>query len=328
MQPYQELEKQYADHLSINRCVSVNTGTAALHVALEALQLPPGSKVIVPDFTMYASGLAVYYSRLTPVFVDCDDNLLIDLDKVENVIDDNTKVLMITHIYGRVVDMDRVMKIAKKHNLRVIEDACEAQGAYWNKRAIGSFDIGCFSLYRNKIIHAEEGGIVASNDLQFLKVVNDMKSMSFGDTHDYYHKQIGFNYRMTNSQAQLALQSLQNYKQNLEIRENIKNLYNNFIDDKYHMPNNRKVCWVYDLKHSCSDSIVKELKNRGVNARHSFKPMTLQPLFQCTEVGQNSLRHSKNVFYIHIDIKKTHLQIKKECEVVSEILNKYSKENV
>ena len=109
MDPYRELEIEYAKHLGVKRCVSVNTGTAALHVALEALNLPSGSKVIVPDFTMYASALSVYYARLTPVFVDCDDDLLIDLDKVESVIDDDTKVLMVTHIYGRVVNMDRVM---------------------------------------------------------------------------------------------------------------------------------------------------------------------------------------------------------------------------
>jgi len=219
MDAYRRLEIEYAKQIDVKRCVSVNTGTAALHVALEALRLPPGSKVIVPDFTMYASALAVYYSRLTPVFVDCDENLLIDLGKVEDIIDADTKVLMVTHIYGRVVDMNRVMQIAKKYNLRVIEDACEAQGAYWDNKPVGSFDIGCFSLYRNKIIHAEEGGIVASNDINFMNIVNDMKSMSFGDTHDYYHNQIGFNYRMTNSQAELALKSLKESCNNITKRE-------------------------------------------------------------------------------------------------------------
>ena len=125
MDAYRQLEVEYAKHLDVSKCVSVNTGTAALHVALEALQLPEGSKVIVPDFTMYASALAVYYARLTPIFVDCDEDLLIDLDAVEKVIDENTKVLMITHIYGRVVDMDRVMnQIAK------LKDKVRANGSH------------------------------------------------------------------------------------------------------------------------------------------------------------------------------------------------------
>ena len=225
---YKQLEQEYSKHLGID-CVSVNTGTAALHVALEALKLPKGSKVIVPEFTMYSSALAVYYARLKPIFVDCDKNLLIDLDAIEPLIDEKTKVLMVTHIYGRIVDMDRVMELAEKHNLRVIEDACEAQGAKWGNTPVGTFDIGCFSLYRNKIIHAEEGGIVASGDEEFLKIVEDMKSMSFGETHDYMHRQIGFNYRMTDSQASLALDSLSKAEENIRKREEIKNKFNDLF---------------------------------------------------------------------------------------------------
>ena len=293
MDSYKLLEERYAKHLSTASAVSVNTGTAALHISLEALCLPRGSKVIVPDFTMYASALATHYAGLTPVFVDCDDNLLINLDKVEEVIDNQTKVLMVTHIYGRVVDMDRVMSIAKKNNLRVIEDACEAQGAYWKGHPVGSYDIGCFSLYRNKIIHAEEGGIVASDDLQFLEVVEDMKSMSFGKTHDYFHKRIGFNYRMTNSQAAMAIQSLSAVEQSLEKREEIKNQYNLLIDKK----------------------------NKGLKVRHSFKPMSIQPLFLGHKVeNPNAQHYSKNVFYIHIDIDDSFEDIKRKSEILNNVM--------
>ena len=321
MDSYKLLEERYAKHLSTASAVSVNTGTAALHISLEALCLPRGSKVIVPDFTMYASALATHYAGLTPVFVDCDDNLLINLDKVEEVIDNQTKVLMVTHIYGRVVDMDRVMSIAKKNNLRVIEDACEAQGAYWKGHPVGSYDIGCFSLYRNKIIHAEEGGIVASDDLQFLEVVEDMKSMSFGKTHDYFHKRIGFNYRMTNSQAAMAIQSLSAVEQSLEKREEIKNQYNLLIDKKYQMPDNRKVVWVYDMTHKNSDLVVSELKNKGLKVRHSFKPMSIQPLFLGHKVeNPNAQHYSKNVFYIHIDIDDSFEDIKRKSEILNNVM--------
>ena len=327
MDSYKKLEIEYAKHLKVEKCIAVNTGTAALHVALEALCLPENSKVIIPDFTMYASGLAAYYARLVPVFVDCDDNMLIDLDEVERLltVDKNIKVLMVTHIYGRTVDMGRVMSIAKRHNIRVIEDACEAQGATWDGRPIGSFDIGCFSLYRNKIIHAEEGGVVASNDKEFMKIVEDMKSMSFGDTHNYFHEKIGFNYRMTNSQASMALDSLQESKNNIHHREKIKKLYNKLIDKKYQMPDNRKVVWVYDIKHPNSDLVVQELKSIGISARHSFKPMSSQPLFKqfSKKVGPISKKCSENVFYLHIDITKETNKIIKECENILEILKKH-----
>jgi len=300
---YLELERQYAKHLGLKNVVAVNTGTAALHVALEGLQLPAGSKVIIPEFTMYASALAVYYARLTPIFIDCDDNLLIDLDKLEEAIDGDTKAIMVTHVYGRVVNMERVMDLAKKYNLRVIEDACEAQGALFKGVPVGTFDIGCFSLYRNKIICAEEGGIVASKDESFMETVADMKSMSFGSSHDYYHSQIGFNYRITNSQAKMAIQSLEKHSHNLEKRENIKDFFNNYFDQKFKMPNNREVVWVYDMRHPCADKVVKALKGEGVIARHAFKPMSMMPLFnkEILIAQLNSFKKSTEVFYLHIN---------------------------
>jgi len=112
---FKQLENKYASYVGVLGAVSCNTGTAALHLALEALKLPKDSEVIVPEFTMVASAWAVYYARLNPVFVDCDDNLLINLDLVEKAITPKTKVLMVTHVYGRVVNMTRVMEIAKKY---------------------------------------------------------------------------------------------------------------------------------------------------------------------------------------------------------------------
>jgi perosamine synthetase len=321
MQKFEILEQKYAEHLGVESTVAVNTGTAALHVALEALKLPEGSKVIVPEFTMYASGLAVHYARLTPVFVDCDDRLLIDLDKVEEAIDEDTKVLMVTHVYGRVVDMSRVMKIAEKYNLRVIEDACEAQGAYWDGKAVGSFDIGCFSLYRNKIICAEEGGIVASNDTELLKVVRDMKSMSFGEEHNYYHKQIGFNYRMTNSQASLAIDSLFNYQSNHNKRRVNEEIYNTLLPGDVKM-SDRDAVWVYDFISPLKDKIVSTLNSCGFAARHSFKPMSMMPLFK-KDIDYKKLlsfEKSQNVGYLPVDPYLEEKDILEICSITNKIL--------
>lgn len=302
---YLELEKEYAEFIGTSHCVTVNTGTAALHVTLEALELPEGSKVLVPDFTMYASALAVHYARLEPVFVDCDEDLLMDLDKAEELIDEDTRVLMVTHIYGRTLDMKRVMEIANKHNLRVIEDACEAQGASQYGKMIGSFDIGCFSFYMNKIIHGEEGGAITTDDRDLAEKIRDMKSMSFGKTHNYYHERIGFNYRMTNSQAELILGSLRECKRNLTRRQEITEIFNGLFPSKYQMPNNRDVVWVYDLKHPNAEELVKVLKDNSINARHSFKPMSSMPLFSSHKIGKMSEKKSKEVFYLHINPKWT-----------------------
>ena len=318
---YRDLESKYANFIGTKDCISVNTGTAALHVALEAMELEPGTKVIVPDFTMYASALAVYYARLSPVFVDCDDDLLIDLDKAEKAIDEKTKVLMVTHVYGRTVDMNRVMKLAEKYGLRVIEDACEAQGASIGGKMIGSFDVGCFSFYSNKIIHGEEGGAVTTNDLDLASKIRDMKSMSFGDTHDYYHERIGFNYRMTNSQAKLILESLSQVDKNLNGRERIKILFNSLFKKSFQMQDNRDVVWVYDMRHPRADLVVKKLKNLNISARHSFKPMSIMPLFKSDLIGINSLKKSKEIFYLHISPNWTKEEVYKIYKITQKILD-------
>ena len=326
---YKQLENKYPKMLGVEHACVTNTGTAALHLALEALELPPKTQVIVPEFTMYASGMAVHYARLNPVFIDCDDNLLIDLDKVEQHFERtvnlwHTKVLMVTHVYGRTVDMDRVMDIAKKYKLRVIEDACEAQGAYHNGKAIGSYDIGCFSFYRNKIISAEEGGIIVSNDEELINKARDMRSMSFGEEHNYHHKRIGFNYRCTNSQAQMVLDDMELMDFNIKTRQMICDKYNSEIPKEYQMPNNRNVVWVYDMKHPKADEMVKRLKKRGVPARHSFKPMSTQPIFNHWDVGKKAKHMSENVFYVGINLKNnvTYLnETDSNINAVKEVLN-------
>jgi len=321
MLPYLELEQKYAEFVGTKHACATNTGTAALHLAIEALEMPNDTQVIVPDFTMYASGLAVHYARLTPVFIDCDENLLIDLDQVEKHFDMvinkwKTRILMITHVYGRTVDMDRVAYIAKKYKLRVIEDACEAQGA-----DVGSYDIGCFSFYRNKIIHAEEGGIITSNDKDLIEKAQDMKSMSFGDRHNYYHKRIGFNYRMSDSQAIMAMESLEEFNLNMYKRHKICEIYNEIIPEKYHMPNNRKAVWVYDMKHPRPDTVVDVLNSHGITARHSFKPLSKQPLFDHWVHNHVAKFMSENVFYINVNPNENLKDIRDKAFEVKRLLD-------
>ena len=292
------LENKFAEYIGTEGCVTVNTGTAALHVALEALQLPENSEVIVPQFTMIATAWAVYYSRIKPVFVDCDDSLLIDVNKIEENITKNTKVIMVTHIYGRVVNMDSVVALASKYNLRIIEDAAEAHGCTFDNKMVGSYDIGCFSFYRNKIICGEEGGAITSNDNEYLKVVEDMKCMSFGSKHNYMHNRIGFNYRMTNGQAELILESLKNVDKNIKIRRQNADLYDSILHTDYHMPK-RDVPWVYDIKVENND-IVDILKKEGVAARHGFKPVSTCAPFMSNKNTEKSKHYSEKIMYLPV----------------------------
>jgi dTDP-4-amino-4,6-dideoxygalactose transaminase len=262
-QLYQILEDKFSKYVGADYAVACNTGTAALHLALMAIGVGKGDEVIVPDFTMAACGFAVSYTGATPVFVDCGDDLNIDTKLIEAKITKNTKAIMPVHIYGRLCDMKKILKIAKKYNLKVIEDASEVHGAIYDSKA----DITCFSFYENKIIHAQEGGICTTNNKKYADRMRYLKNMAFEPEHDFFHKEIGYNYRMPNFQAGLALQSLKNVKLDLKERR-----ANEYVFEKLFpsgMPK-RNVVWVYDY--------LGEPKE-GYECRPFFKPLSSFPCY-------------------------------------------------
>lgn len=315
MQLYEKLEKEYAKYIGTEYAVSTNTGTSALHLALVALGIGKGDEVIVPEFTMIACAWAVTYTGAKPVFVDCGDDLLIDVKKIKKAITKKTKVIMPVHIYGRVCDMDKIMELAKKYKLRVLEDCCEAQGATWKRKVVGSFDVGVFSFYQNKIIPAEEGGMITTNDMVLNNRAKMLKSMSFTKDHDYYHPEIGFNYRMTNTQAGLVSMSLIFESEIQKKRFQIEEWYNLHINPKYRMPT-RNVVWVYDIKHPKAKDLVKYLNSYDINARHGFKPMSMQPMYLGDFKKTKAYKMSKKIMYLPVNPKMTEEDVKYICNLI------------
>lgn len=226
---------------------------------------------------------------------------------------------MPVHIYGRVCNMDKIMEIANKKGLRVIEDCCEAQGAMWNGKMVGSYDIGVFSFFINKIIPAEEGGIITTNDAMLTHKANFLKSMSFNEEHDYIHDEVGFNYRMSNAQARFVLYNLSIANEIQAKRYQIESWYDQYIDDKYKMPK-RDVVWVYDIKHPNKDEVVRQLNELGINARHSFKPMSMQPMYDGKYEELNAYRLSKEVCYLPVSPMMTEDLVKNICKIVNAVV--------
>lgn len=235
MLAYKQLEQKYAKFVKSSYAVSCNSGTSALHLGLLALGVTKGDEVIIPDFTMAACGFAVSYCGATPVFVDCDHTLCIDPKLIEAKITKKTKAIMAVHIYGMLCNMKEILRIAKKHKLKIIEDACEAQGAVYKSKA----DITCYSFYENKIIHAEEGGICTTDSKEYAEKIEYLKNMAFDKGHTYFHKDIGYNYRMPNAQAKLALKSLKSYPQENKRRRKIEKAFYgvNKLDAVWVLPN-------------------------------------------------------------------------------------------
>lgn len=211
METYKKLEQKFSEFCGKKYAVALNSGTSALHLALLALDIGKGDEVLVPDFTFVACAFAVTYTGATPVFVDCK-NFTIDVDKIESKITKKTKAIMAVHLYGNQCNMEKIMFLAYKHNLKVIEDCSEM-----HEVKLSNSDVAIYSFQASKQIHCEEGGMLVTNRKDIYDEVNLLKT--FYHTGDYYHKKVSYNYRMPNSQAKLALKSLKKFKGKSWIKE-------------------------------------------------------------------------------------------------------------
>lgn len=281
---YETLEREFADYLDIGDVITTNSGTSALHLAIAGKHYPQGSQIIVPEFSMIATALAPYYARCEPVFVDCCDDMNIDVSRIREKITDKTAAIVITHVYGRICQMGEILSICEEYGLDLIEDCCEVHGALYSDgpragEKVGSLGIGCFSFYRNKIVAAEEGGAVCiRNDPSYAAHLRDLKNMSFGNEHNYIHQYIGFNYRMPDAEAELACGSLRKIDGNLERRQQVAAWYDSSLEERFQRPH-RDVVWVYDINCEHPGDLVKYLNAEGVQARRCFAPMSMQPCF-------------------------------------------------
>lgn len=310
METYELLEKKLADWCECPNIVVCSSGTAALHLALEAFELEPHRGVIVPEFTMIACPRACTLADLTPTFADCDDALLITLEEVNRILlqrplaQRGPSCIMPVHVYGRRVDMWGIDSIADANNLLVVEDMAEAHGI----KPHPNTDAACWSFYRNKIVAGEEGGAIAFRERKHADVARSLRSLGFNDDHNFVHRPRGHNYRMSNCHAELILKSLAKVKENLQKRREVEDLYDAYIPAEWKMPP-REVCWVYDIRIPISldvaipniDTLVAELNKKAVAARCGFKPMSSQPEYVNVNARDlNAYRLSQEVLYLPI----------------------------
>lgn len=317
MELYQQLEKEFGEWAGVKNVVVCSSGTAALHLALEALQLPQGSEVLVPDFTMIACPRAVAMASLVPVFIDCTDNLLMDTWLTTEGINEKTSAIMPVHIYGRQCLMEAIHKIAAKWNLKVVEDLAEAHGVRPHPESAAA----CWSFYKNKIIAGEEGGAVAFRDPEVAEIARSLRNLGFTDAHDFNHIPRGHNYRLANCLADRVLHSLEVGKGNLAKRRIIEQWYDTWCPLDWRMPK-RDVPWVYDIRiggmtEEKQGRLVRRLNQLGVEARHAFKSMSVQEEFaDCRVEGNgNANRLSREVIYLPIQPEMTEGRTKEIMKV-------------
>lgn len=285
----EQFEEEFAAYCGSKYGVATSSGTAALHLAVASLDLEKGSEVLISASTNIATALAVVHNGLIPVPVDSEpETWNLDLDLIEGLITPKTKAIIPVHLFGHPVDMDRLVVIARKHNLIIIEDAAEAHGAHCRYKKAGSFgELGCFSFYANKVITTGEGGMVITNSKERYDKLRLLRNLAFTKPR-FVHEELGFNFRLSNYQAALGLSQLHRIERIIAHKRRVARLYTNFLCnvEDLQLPVQKdyafNIYWMYAVVVEpdfgvSRDKLMERLAQDEIDTRTMFCPMNLQP---------------------------------------------------
>jgi perosamine synthetase len=334
-----QFEAEFAKRVGRQYAVAVCNGSAALEVALAALNLGPGDEVILPTFTIISCASAIVRAGAKPVLVDVDPATWnMDVSQVEKCITPQTKAVMVVHIYGLPVDMDPLLSIAKQYNLAIIEDAAEMHGQTYRGQPCGSFgEISTFSFYANKHITTGEGGMVVMDDPDLAERCRSLRNLCFQPQQRFVHEELGWNFRMGNLQAALGVAQLEQLDKFIQRKREIGQRYTEGLLglDSLQLPVAStpyadNIYWVYGLVLDNSvpfdtSEAMKRLKAKGIGTRPFFWPMHEQPVFQKMGLFQSDKhpgaeRIARRGFYIPSGLALTNEQVDRVITSVKEVI--------
>lgn len=319
--------------------IAVSNGTAALEVAVQALKIGEGDEVIMPTFTIISCAMAVTKVGAVPVLIDSDLHTWnMNTDEIEAKITSKTKAIMMVHLYGLPVEVDKILALANKYNLKVIEDAAEMHGQTYNGRPCGSFgDISIFSFYPNKHITTGEGGMVVTDDAELMERCRLLRNLCFKKDARYVHDEISDNYRFTNLQAAIGLAQLERLDEFVKRKREMGKYYTEALKDVrglmlpvQHMDYAENIYWVYGLVLNNNIQIdnrkmQKLLTEEGIGSRTFFWCMHEQPVYQKKGMFQdehypNAEYLARKGFYIPSGLALTKEQMDRVIEKVTKIM--------
>jgi len=333
------LEEEFAARVGRKHGVAVCNGTAALECAIAALAIPAGSEVILPTFTIISCASAILRAGAIPVVVDCDPvSWNMRADQIEERITPRTKAIMVVHIYGLPVDLDPILGLASARGLKIIEDSAELHGASYHGKPCGSFgDISAFSFYPNKHVTAGEGGIVVTNDDALAERCRSLRNLCFQAGKRFVHEELGWNWRMSNLQAAVAVAQLERLDEFTARKKQMGRLYRELLGgvpgiefQPERTPFAENINWVFGLVLDSSipfDAVeaMRRLAGLNVQTRPFFWPMHEQPVLRrmglfAGESHPAAERLARRGFYLPSGMALTAAQIDRVTAAVRQVL--------
>jgi perosamine synthetase len=334
-----KLEEAFAARVDRAYGIAVANGSAALDVAVAALGLGPNDEIILPSFTIISCAAAVVRAGAVPVLVDSEsDTWNTTADRIAERITPRTKAIMVVHIYGLPVDMDPVFALARRHGLKIIEDAAEMHGQTYKGRPCGSLgDISTFSFYPNKLVTTGEGGMVVTDDVLLARRCRALRNLCFQPGRRFVHEELGWNFRLSNLQAAVGVAQLERIDEFVTKKRHIGALYQKRLDDirGLRLPIAQtqyaeNIYWVFGVV--LDDRIpfdaaeaMRRLAARGIGTRPFFWPMHEQPVLRqmglfADEVYPNAEWLGRRGFYLPSGLTLTEQQIEEVAATVRELM--------
>ena len=315
----EEFEQRISEYVGAAHAIAVNSGTSGLHLLIRALGIKDGDEVITTPFSFIASSNCILFERAKPVFVDIDPRtFLIDVEQIEAKITAKTKAILAVDVFGRPCGIDAMMDLARRYNLQVIDDACEALGSETDGRKVGSMTHSVFAFYPNKQITTGEGGIITTSDSEIAEMCRNMRNHG-GEGYTV----LGYNYRMSELHAALGVVQLSRLPGMIKQRAVVAGKYRRRLAGVKIItpPNYPKMSWfVYVVLVENRDRVMAHLHEHGIQCKPYFVPIHLQPLYGygrgsfpiCENVGDRALALP---FYNNI----TNEEISRVCERLCEV---------
>lgn len=320
-----QFEEDFARFNNTKHCIGVASGLDALILAIDAFKFPKNSEIIVPSNTYIATILAIVRNGFKPILVEPDINTYnIDPNKIEEKITENTKAILVVHLYGKSCDMDKICSIASKYDLKIIEDVAQAHGAKYKDKMVGTFGVGCFSFYPTKNLGAlGDAGAITCDDENYMKKIKSLRN--YGSSKKYYNDDLGFNSRLDEIQAGFLSAKLEILDDITNHKRELAKIYFENLDDRFVKPVTHEdyfdVYHIFNIRHQKRDELKVYLLENDIKTEIHYplaphKQKAMQGLIEgeypiSEEIHNTTLSLPISYFHTKEDVVKV-------CEVMNE----------